>query len=195
MLTTTYVGATEQKALDRLAELPNCEVRVSLDGRRTRLHAKAHFESLWEDNEFQPYDPDNLDHQRVLREALKRESGQPGPIANPTFFELQPKPFQEDILEQLETERSHGRNRNLLVAATGTGKTVMAAFDYRALARQEGGHPRLLFVAHRIEILQQALATYRQVLRAPDFGELLSGHHTPSAVRLRSASLSPTRTS
>lgn len=227
VLTTTYIGATEQKALDMLAELPNSEVRVSLDGRRTRLHAKAwifgrdtgfgsayvgsanlsgaalmgglewtvkftesgqtalfnrakaHFESLWEDNEFQPYDPANTDHQRGLREALKRESGQPGPIANPTFFELQPKPFQEDILEQLETERIHGRSRNLLVAATGTGKTVMAAFDYRALARKEGGHPRLLFVAHRIEILQQAMATYRQVLRAPDFGELLSGHHSP----------------
>ncbi|WP_250461760.1 DUF3427 domain-containing protein [Microbulbifer litoralis] len=229
VLTTTYVGATEQKALDTLAELPNCEVRVSLDGRRTRLHAKAwlfgrdsgfgsayvgsanlsgaalmgglewtvkftqssqgalfnraraHFESLWEDDEFQTYDPENADHQQVLRQALARESGKPGPIANPTFFELHPKPFQQDILEQLETERSHHRTRNLLVAATGTGKTVMAAFDYRSHARAEGGRPRLLFVAHRIEILQQALATYRQVLRDPGFGELLSGHHTPDS--------------
>ncbi|MCH8552909.1 MAG: DEAD/DEAH box helicase family protein [Natronospirillum sp.] len=225
VLTTTYVGATEQKALDMLAELPNCEVRISLDGRRTRLHAKAwifgrdsgfgsayvgsanlsgaalmgglewtvkftetgqttlynrakaHFETLWEDNEFQTYDHNNIEHQRVLRSALQRESGKSNPIANPTFFELQPKAFQEDILEQLEAERLHGRYRNLLVAATGTGKTVMAAFDYRALARKEGGHPRLLFVAHRIEILQQAIATYRQVLRAPNFGSLLSGHH------------------
>lgn len=228
VLTTTYVGATEQKALNLLAELPNCDVRVSLDGRRTRLHAKAwlfsrstgfgsayvgsanlsgaalmgglewtvkftetgqrqlfnrakaHFESLWEDNEFQPYDPANSEHQAVLRQALKREAGQGNIIANPTFFELQPKAFQEDILDQLTIEREHQRFRNLLVAATGTGKTVMAAFDYRAIARQQGGHPRLLFVAHRIEILQQARATYRQVLRSPNFGELLSGHHEAS---------------
>lgn len=41
VLTTTYTGATEARALDELARLPGCEVRVSLDGRRTRLHAKA----------------------------------------------------------------------------------------------------------------------------------------------------------
>ncbi|EFK94881.1 type III restriction protein res subunit [sediment metagenome] len=41
ILTTTYTGATEARALDELARLPGCEVRVSLDGRRTRLHAKA----------------------------------------------------------------------------------------------------------------------------------------------------------
>lgn len=41
ILTTTYTGATEARALDGLARLPGCEVRVSLAGRRTRLHAKA----------------------------------------------------------------------------------------------------------------------------------------------------------
>jgi HKD family nuclease len=41
ILTTTYTGATEIRALDELANLPGCEIRVSLDGRRTRLHAKA----------------------------------------------------------------------------------------------------------------------------------------------------------
>ena len=41
VLTTTYTGATEIRALDELARLPGCEIRVSLDGRRTRLHAKA----------------------------------------------------------------------------------------------------------------------------------------------------------
>jgi superfamily II DNA or RNA helicase len=83
------------------------------------------------------------------------------------------------MLEQLANERAHGRTRNLLVAATGTGKTVVAAFDYRNTCRSEGGHPRLLFVAHREEILRQALRTYREVLRAPDFGELLTGSHQP----------------
>lgn len=227
ILTTTYTGATEARALDQLARLPGCEVRVSLDGRRTRLHAKAwlfqrksgfgsayvgsanlsgaaltgglewtvkltqrtqaslfdralaHFETLWEDNEFQRYDPDNVDHQQALAAALGRESftGELTPIVS--FFDLQPKTYQQEMLEQLSSEREHGRWRNLLVAATGTGKTVVAAFDYRNTCRIVGGRPRLLFVAHREEILRQAQRTYREVLRDPEFGELLTGAHEP----------------
>ena len=52
-----------------------------------------------------------------------------------------------------------------VVAATGTGKTVVAAFDYRSLCFIDGGLPRLLFVAHREEILRQSMRTYREVLR------------------------------
>ena len=227
ILTTTYTGATEARALDELARLPGCEVRVSLDGRRTRLHAKAwlfqrktgfgsayvgsanlsgaaltgglewtvkltqraqealfaravaHFETLWADSEFQRYDPDNVEHRQALAAALGRESFGGEPSATISFFDLLPKTYQLEMLEQLTTERAHGRNRNLLVAATGTGKTVVAAFDYRNTCRIEGGRPRLLFVAHREEILRQALRTYREVLRDPEFGDLLTGSHQP----------------
>ncbi|MFZ2825435.1 DUF3427 domain-containing protein [Hydrogenophaga sp.] len=227
ILTTTYTGATEARALDELARLPGCEVRVSLDGRRTRLHAKAwlfqrktgfgsayvgsanlsgaaltgglewtvkltqraqealfaravaHFETLWADSEFQRYDPDNVEHRQALAAALGRESFGGEPSATISFFDLQPKTYQLEMLEQLSTERAHGRTRNLLVAATGTGKTVMAAFDYRNTCRIEGGRPRLLFVAHREEILRQAMRTYREVLRDPEFGDLLTGSHQP----------------
>ncbi len=222
ILTTTYTGATEILALDELAALPGCEIRISLDGRRTRLHAKAwlfqrrtgfgsayvgsanlsgaalmgglewtvkftergqtdlferakaHFETLWEDNEFQAYDPANPLHRIALGEALKRESGE-DIIARPTFFDLEPKAYQQEMLDQLQMEREHGRRHNLVVAATGTGKTVVAAFDYKRICAQEGGRPRLLFVAHREEILKQALHTYREVLRDHAFGELLMG--------------------
>lgn len=230
ILTTTYTGATEVRALDELARLPGCEVRVSLDGRRTRLHAKAwmfhratgfgsayigsanltgaaltgglewtvkltqrgqtalftraeaHFETLWADSEFQRYDPDNATHRQALTAAIQRESGSgngDGTSIAVAFFDLQPKTYQQDMLEQLAAERANGRHRNLLVAATGTGKTVVAAFDYRAACTQVGGRPRLLFVAHREEILRQALRTYREVLRDPDFGDLLTGTHEP----------------
>jgi superfamily II DNA or RNA helicase/HKD family nuclease len=227
ILTTTYTGATEAKALDELARLPGCEVRVSLDGRRTRLHAKAwifqrqsgfgsayvgsanlsgaaltgglewtvkltqraqealfaravaHFETLWSDSEFQRYDPDNADHRQALTAALGRESFGSESAASISFFDLQPKTYQQEMLEQLAAERSHGRCRNLLVAATGTGKTVVAAFDYRNTCSAIGGRPRLLFVAHREEILRQAQRTYREVLRDPEFGELLTGGHHP----------------
>ena len=226
VLTTTYIGATDAAAVHELASLPGCEVRVSLDGRRTRLHAKAwifrratgfgsayvgsanltgaalagglewtvkftertqgelytraiaHFDTLWEDPEFEHYDPANTEHRTALEQALGRESGQFGQSSSLTsFFELQPKTYQQDMLEQLANERAHGRMRNLLVAATGTGKTVVAAFDYRRSCQQMGHQPRLLFVAHRIEILQQALRTYREVLRDGSFGQLLSGNH------------------
>jgi superfamily II DNA or RNA helicase len=227
ILSTTYTGATEARALDELARLPGCEVRVSLDGRRTRLHAKAwlfqrktgfgsayvgsanlsgaaltgglewtvkltqraqealfaravaHFETLWADSEFQRYDPDNVEHRQALAAALGRESFGGDSAATISFFDLQPKTYQLEMLERLTTERAHGRTRNLLVAATGTGKTVVAAFDYRNTCRIEGGRPRLLFVAHREEILRQAMRTYREVLRDPEFGDLLTGNHQP----------------
>ena len=77
------------------------------------------------------------------------------------------------MLEALTVERDrHDRHRNLVVAATGTGKTVVAALDYRQLLEQDGGDLSLLFVAHRAEILQQSLATYRAVLRNGAFGEI-----------------------
>ena len=229
VITTTYTGATEARAVEAFAKLPGVEVHISLDGRRSRLHAKAwlfqratgfgtafvgsanlsaaallggiewtvkftqsgqsdlfaaaeaNFETLWNDPEFQVFDPHNEQHCARLREALGEARHAPQGaeiIALPTWFDLRPKAYQEAMLDRLASERRHGRTRNLLVAATGTGKTVVAAFDYKRMTDEIGSPPRLLFVAHRIEILQQALATYRQVLRRPDFGELLADGRT-----------------
>jgi superfamily II DNA or RNA helicase len=114
-----------------------------------------------------------LTHRSELSRALKRESGDQI-SATTTFFDLEPKDYQKDMLEQLALEREHNRFRNLVVAATGTGKTVIAAFDYRAASHAIGGRPRLLFVAHRKEILTQARRTYCEVLRDRSFGELLA---------------------
>ena len=224
VLTTTYTGATEQKALDELAALNGCSVKVSLDGRRTRLHAKAwifhrrsgfgsayvgsanfsgaalmgglewtvkftehgqdalftrakaHFDTLWADDEFQEYDPHSESSRSALTRALARERGVSDDDTTHTFFDITAKRYQQDILEQLASEREHGRHRNLLVAATGTGKTVMAALDYkRTVELQRGARPRLLYVAHREEILKQAMNTYRAVLRDYSFGALLGG--------------------
>jgi len=89
------------------------------------------------------------------------------------------------MLEALEVERTvHGRHRNLIVAATGTGKTVIAGLDYRNLCRtQAGEQPSLLFVAHRKEILEQSLRTYREVLADGSFGELYAGGTRPERWR------------
>src|SRR5699024_9810524 len=95
-------------------------------------------------------------------------------------LDVQPYPYQAEMLESLDVERIvHDRHRNLVVAATGTGKTVLAALDYRRLADRLGRRPRLLFVAHRQEILTQSLRTYREVLRDQNFGEEYVGGKRP----------------
>lgn len=222
VITTTYMGATERQALDRLVRDFGAEVKVQYDAQRTRLHAKAWlfrrntgfdtayvgssnlsraamldgvewnvrlsaiatpaliqkfgatFDSYWNDPTFEPYDPDT-DRDR-LDDALAEAAGTKSRdriTLSLSGLEVRPYPYQQEMLDQLDVERViHGRHRNLLVAATGTGKTVIAALDYRRLAENAPTLPRLLFVAHRFEILEQALRTYREVLNKPDFGEL-----------------------
>lgn len=94
-------------------------------------------------------------------------------------IELRPLPFQERLLELIEVSRRDGHHRNLLVSATGTGKTVMAAIDYAGLGERLE-RSRLLFVAHREEILDQSMATFRYALRDPNFGEKWVGGIRPA---------------
>lgn len=128
------------------------------------------FETYWNSREFVPFDPENP---TLFRTSIDRARN-PRHNGPAVFFDLRPHPFQERILEALERERSvHDRWRNLVIAATGTGKTVVAAFDFKQFFEQKHRQARLLFVAHRQEILQQAQATFRNVLRDQNFGELL----------------------
>lgn len=196
IITTTYIGATERRAIDVLSSL-GAHVKVSYEIRNTRLHAKAWhfhrqsgfstayvgssnlshaalleglewnvrlsqaetpalldkfratFETYWEDGQFEDYDPgrdaDRFDGALKLARGIKD-----GPTPIPSF-ELRPYPFQVEILDKLRAERErHDRHKDLVVAATGTGKTLIAAFDYRRLAK-DGRLPSLLFIAHRME--------------------------------------------
>jgi superfamily II DNA or RNA helicase len=86
---------------------------------------------------------------------------------------------RDQFVERIAASRARGRHRNLLVAATGTGKTVMAALDYARL-RATLPRSRLLFVAHREEILRQSLATFRHAVRDHAFGELWVGGRRPT---------------
>lgn len=229
VLTTTYTGSTERKALDYLARL-GADVRISYDTRTTRLHAKAWlfhrrsgfstayvgssnltksalldgmewnvrltqpeqphlletfqatFEDYWEDVSFELYDPDS-DGGR-LDEAIAAESrGNYDLPIEVSTIDVAPFPFQAEILEKLDAERLvHDRWKNLVVAATGTGKTVMAGLDYRRL-RATGAVDTLLFVAHREEILRQSLNTFRHIMRSGSFGELYVGINRPAEWR------------
>jgi superfamily II DNA or RNA helicase len=138
----------------------------------------AEFETYWNSHEFVSFNPDEP---FVFREAIKHARTRQG--ITPVYFDIRPHPFQERILDALESERLvHGHRRNLIVAATGTGKTVVAALDFKRFFETRQRQARLLFVAHRKEILEQAAGTFRAVLRIPDFGELWVGSHVAARV-------------
>ncbi|WP_211480906.1 DEAD/DEAH box helicase family protein [Arcticibacter eurypsychrophilus] len=216
IITTTYMGATDVKAVEFLAGLKNTEIKVSYNTAHERLHAKAYlflrnssfdtgyigssnisrsaltnglewnlkvttkevghiidkfkktFDTYWEDKEFEHY---KLGEDKArLQGAISKESN--NAVGITAFFNLDPYPYQTEILEKLATERTiHQRYKNLLVAATGTGKTVISAFDYKRF-KDKSSRSRLLFIAHKKEILIQAQETFRHVLRDANFGEL-----------------------
>ena len=141
----------------------------------------ATFESYWNSNEFEYYEEGQ--RERLIR-ALKAEKY--SEINNIDIYTLDilPYSYQQEILDKLEAERTvRGYNRNLVVAATGTGKTVISALDYKRFCRQHPGQPcRLLFVAHREEILKQSMYTFRAVLKDANFGNLFVGSHKADSI-------------
>jgi superfamily II DNA or RNA helicase len=169
---TAYIGSSN---LTHSAQITGLEWNVRVSGARNPdVVAKmaAVFEAYWANGDFIPFDHDEF----VRRTAVPEHS--PTLILSPIEIEL--RPFQQRLLEQVELARSEGRHRNLLVAATGTGKTVMAAVDYSRL-RSKLPRDRLLFVAHREEILDQSRATFQHALRDPAFGEKWVGGQRPVA--------------
>jgi superfamily II DNA or RNA helicase len=99
-----------------------------------------------------------------------QQAPQPPPAGDAVSEALEPPPaphvFQEEALAALAQARAQGRRRALVVLATGLGKTWLAAFDVLQLARSLDRWPRVLFLAHRGELLAQAALTFRRLLAA-----------------------------
>ncbi|XYI02547.1 DUF3427 domain-containing protein [Sorangium sp. So ce1128] len=168
---TAYIGSSN---LTHTAQTSGLEWNVRVSGARNPdvvAKVAAVFEGYWNSGDFVPYD-----REEFLGRVEQAAGGGPAVMISP--IELRPEPFQERLLEQIALSRERGHHRNLLVSATGTGKTVMAAIDYARL-REALPRARLLFVAHREEILEQSLATFRHGLRDHAFGELWVGGRRP----------------
>lgn len=227
IITTTYMGATEFRAVRQLAQLPNTEIKISYNNEVDRLHAKAYiflrntgfstayigssniskaalteglewnvkvtqtelpnimsmvnntFDTYWDNSAFETFRPGTDDSRLMAALGMTQQ-----PVAGIDYSVLdlmEAKAYQNDVLDKLEKERMYRNNwKNLVVAATGTGKTVIAAFDYK---RFKESHKRanFLFVVHREEIIRQACATFRKVLNDPNFGDMWYGGHEASS--------------
>ena len=179
--TTAYVGSSN---LSNAALTSGLEWNTKVTKRdlpETIDKIVATFEYYWNDREFEYYDEGQKER---LARALKAEKYFDTNDADAYTMDIHPYSYQQEILDKLEAERTvHGYTRNLVVAATGTGKTVISALDYKRFRKQNPDKPcRLLFVAHREEILKQSLYTFRAVLKDANFGELFVGSYKPESI-------------
>ncbi|GLI55465.1 DNA repair helicase [Propionigenium maris DSM 9537] len=215
VLTSVYMNITEPKALRKLMEFSNIEVKI-YNAHRDSFHTKAyifkrdsglgtaivgssnishqallcgeewnikvgestgdvmedslkHFEKLWCSEEAIEVDEGIIERYEKFRDSFKESRDFTFDFleSRGSGNEIHPNSMQGEILERLEEMRKGGVVRALAIAATGTGKTYLSAFDVANFSPK-----RLLFLAHREELLRGAMATYERFFPREEMGYL-----------------------
>jgi superfamily II DNA or RNA helicase/HKD family nuclease len=129
--------------------------RIDFPGDTGFIEVRARFEELFVHANTRPLTDAWID----TYEKRRRQPLLPiAPGSHETLPPPEPNPVQAEALQALQESRGQGLRRGLVVLATGLGKTWLAAFDAEAI-----GARRVLFVAHREEILLQAAETFLRI--------------------------------
>jgi superfamily II DNA or RNA helicase len=217
IITSTYLNFTDAKALEKIREFNNVELKVFVTDKEIGFHTKAYifeykdcykviigsssitqsalksniewnveiitkengrfiqdvlkeYDYLWHMSE--DADPDFISRYEEFLNSFKSTQ-----ITHQMIYEnkkyIVPNRMQKRATENLDRLRSFGEKKALVIAATGTGKTYMSAFDVKNVKPK-----KLLFIVHREEILKKAKDTFEMLLPNDglSFG-LLTGNH------------------
>ena len=213
ILTGCYLNFTEPKALDKLLEFENVELKVLTN---ENFHAKGFFfrkgenwqmmigssnltqSALTVNSEWNILFHTNQSqqvHQQIISEfnrlfdqaidckyILEEYRSNYQSIRNTTNLELYrqaqaivPNRVQQQALANLSELRNEGKDKALIISATGTGKTFLSAFDVAAVNPK-----RCLFIVHRTNIAIKASETFTKVIKGKSIG-MYTGSNKSSA--------------
>lgn len=204
IITTTYLNFTEPKALERIQEFENIDMKIFIADNKVGFHTKVYifeneddykiiigssnltqsalksnvewnvkvlskegapfiehvlkeYDNLWEMSS--ELNDEVLQRYMLFLNEIKRTE-----VRRQMVFEnlkpISPNKMQKRAMENLERLRAHGENKALVIAATGTGKTYMSAFDVMQYKPKT-----MLFIVHREEILKKAKETFEKLLK------------------------------
>lgn len=134
----------------------------SLNNGEITRQIEENFEAEWRDAK--PLSEDWLDGYRKAYQADHQVNRAVHDYVTPSdepgkAQQVKPNQMQTAALNEIEALRLAGKDRGLVVSATGTGKTYLGAFDVRAAKPK-----RMLFLAHREQILQKSCQSFQNIL-------------------------------